>query len=1207
MPILELSVLGPPLVKLDGSEIRLRRRKVLALLVYLAITARRHSRDSLAELLYPDHDREQAYSDLRQTLSALRAAIGETWIFADRTEVALANRKHLRVDLEELRRLVGAGSEAQLAKAAALVRGPFLAGFYLKDCPGFEEWQEAESEGIRREEAALLENLAQARERQGEHQQAIGYCRTLLSLDAVNEETHRLLMRLYAVSGQRPAALAQYKRCRAALQKELGEDPGPETEELHRQIAAGEVKAPAGRRALTLRTREPSPVLVGRAPELKALRQAIEESRHGHGKLVVLEGDAGIGKTRLLEEAAVLAERSGSLVVWGRCYDDKGLPPYWPWRQVLDELVRQSDPSDLSRWVGDGATVLSELVTALPDMPGPRASPAEPGNPESRRFRLHESVARLLRAVGDSRLLVMMLDDIHWADAGSLDLLEFVSRDLAGSKLAILASCRNVEADRRHPLVHCFGELARQRGFRRTAMKALSQDEVRNLVSAVCGRSASRVPLDALWDMTRGNPLFVVEILRASGAGEASSSLPARGSAGITIPPTLRAAIGRRVSGLSPECIDVVTSAAAMGALLTIDLLCLTTGLPQPDLLRRVDEAVAAGVLIEGESRPGLLQFSHPLIQESLAAELTGARRAEVHARITAALEASWGQESEKHAIEIAGHMELGRPIVPAARLARYCLLAGEQAIENYDREAALRFFRLGIDAKGPAADDDEMAWLRFGVARAVVSLPLFGLGIEREGLRLPGAWAELVAAYEHFRKAGDTTSALTIASYPLVFVEARTGRWRALCDDALGLAPAGSAAEGTLLINKAVAAYLSQSVSSEEGSDLLDRVATSARQLGDRQLELRALAAWANYAIEVQAADRAAPRILRALELISEVDDPLAEYNVRFRAYHLFLIRGDLRSADVHAAAMAALASRMRATRHLHLALLVRVELEWTRGAWGAMVEASDQALALASDTVQWRQHLGLRAWLDLERGRSRAGEQRLARYASELQRIGIGRNHDTAVAISTLGFVARATEDEKILRMARAAADSWIEPGQEEGAHDSYASPYHALIGLSLVVALQRDRDAAARLMRGVARARGNWMPGIALTREEARGLLSSVTGDHDAAVAHLRATVERYRGGGMKTLEAWACCEYAEALLARDGEGDHQLAAEALREGGELSRTLGMRPLQRRIRTLMQKAAGRRATAAPPGPRSLPRARSRRASLAGRVSPR
>ncbi len=334
MSRLVLSLLGPPGVQLDGAPVELKRRKPLALLAYLAVTARSHSRDALAEMLYPGHAREQGYSDFRETLTTLRRAIGEEWIIADRSDVHLADGNGLLVDVVAFRRLVGEarsrdrtghrdGSMRQLARAAALVRGRFLEGFSVKDSPGFLDWQAAVEETLRGDGAWVLQRTVEQYESGEKYREAIDACRSWLSLDSCDEAVHRRLMQLYARSGQRSRAIRQYQRCRAILEREIGEKPDGETEELRARIAAQGVtsvgtRKPAPLPATAAVPKDPFP-FVGREGEMAHLQAAFEQSRGGRGRMVMLVGEAGIGKTRLLEEAVQQAQAAGARVAWGRC------------------------------------------------------------------------------------------------------------------------------------------------------------------------------------------------------------------------------------------------------------------------------------------------------------------------------------------------------------------------------------------------------------------------------------------------------------------------------------------------------------------------------------------------------------------------------------------------------------------------------------------------------------------------------------------------------------------------------------------------------------------------------------------------------------------------------------------------------------------------------------------------------------------------
>jgi predicted ATPase/DNA-binding SARP family transcriptional activator len=249
---LALYFLGPPRVYLDGSIVEIRRRKVLALLSYLAVTAQRHSRDELAELLFSEQDREHARANIRQTLSFLGSAIGEERLGADRHSVWLLSGSGLWIDVAEFRHLLERGraadknsdlstAQGHLGKAAELFRGEFLSGFFLKHNVTFEEWQLGEQESLRREQASALQRLVDIHGARGQYEQAIDLARRWLALDPLEEAIHRQLMRLYSQAGQHFEALRQYERCRSALDLELGEKPGEETEQLREHIASGKL------------------------------------------------------------------------------------------------------------------------------------------------------------------------------------------------------------------------------------------------------------------------------------------------------------------------------------------------------------------------------------------------------------------------------------------------------------------------------------------------------------------------------------------------------------------------------------------------------------------------------------------------------------------------------------------------------------------------------------------------------------------------------------------------------------------------------------------------------------------------------------------------------------------------------------------------------------------------------------------------------
>lgn len=324
MSQLDLYFIGSPRVSLDGNPVRIDRRKVLALLVYLAVTSQRHSRDELAELLYGRQDRAHSHSNLRQTLSLLRTAIGREHIGTDRLGVWMPCRKNIWIDVVEFRHLRKIGETADFqgdlsstissfSKAVELFHGEFLSGFYLKDSTDFEDWQLLEQENLRRQQASLLQRLVEIHGERSQYEKAIDYGHKLLALDPLEESVHRQLMRLNSLNGQHIEALRQYERCRSVLKRELGESPEDETEGLHENILARKL-LPEHQNLTQGLQQIPTPdnrpgnfqiqptSFIERKKELSLVRGTLSMEKV---RLLTLTGAGGIGKTRLAQQAAV--------------------------------------------------------------------------------------------------------------------------------------------------------------------------------------------------------------------------------------------------------------------------------------------------------------------------------------------------------------------------------------------------------------------------------------------------------------------------------------------------------------------------------------------------------------------------------------------------------------------------------------------------------------------------------------------------------------------------------------------------------------------------------------------------------------------------------------------------------------------------------------------------------------------------------------
>jgi class 3 adenylate cyclase len=272
----------------------------------------------------------------------------------------------------------------------------------------------------------------------------------------------------------------------------------------------------------------PESVFVGREPELEALTIGLEGALAGRGHVVLLTGDAGIGKTYLAQALAKNAAQRGATVLWGRCYDQKGAPPYWPWMQAIRLYAQHMESDVLLSHMGSGAANIAEIVPELksrfPDMGSP-----PPLDPEQARFLLFDSVTTFLHTASQRQPMVVILDDLHWADRSSLLLLEFVARDIAASHLLLIGTYRDIEISRRHPLSDTLGRLVRAPAFQRLELAGLNLPHAAQLLQHASGVTASANVVEAVYERTAGNPLFVTQIAQLMAHASMVSRRAARG------------------------------------------------------------------------------------------------------------------------------------------------------------------------------------------------------------------------------------------------------------------------------------------------------------------------------------------------------------------------------------------------------------------------------------------------------------------------------------------------------------------------------------------------------------------------------------------------------------------------------------------------------------------------------------------------------
>ena len=695
MTELSISVLGPPAVEVDGAPIEVDTRKATALVVYLAVTGRPHRRDSLATLLWPDRDQAHARGALRRTISVLRRALGGGWLRAGREEVGL-DRDGGWFDLDRFKELVAEtgrhGHPAPeacprcvpaLEEAVALHRGDFLEGFSLRDAEDFDDWQFREAETLRRDRAAALERLVMALGSAGRPEDAIPHAQAWLGLDRLHEPAHRALMRLFAETGQRAAAIRQYRECVRILDAELGVQPLEETTELYRAIS--ESRLPSRSRPAEgpppAPPREAGYPLVGRAAELAAMQWAYEA-----GRLIVVEGEPGIGKSRLAREFAAWASRGGALALTARCYEGEEALAYGPFVQAVRAAGASAGPD----WIESlPSRVLAEAARLAPEVSegGPGAAPGSPvpDDPGARSRFLDGVASFLLSALDGPQPGVLVLDDLHWADQASLELLAFLVRRLTGRRACLVATWRSGDVPPSHPLRRLAAEAERAGAATVVRPGRLDRVGVGELAHAAGIEAADLI--ERLFQETEGLPFFLVEYLDALQGGSMEAI--------ERTPEDVRALIQSRLSTLSQPATQVLAAAAVIGRFLDVETVREASGRSDEETVAALEELTGRGVLREVADPGGRprYDFDHERVRAVVQEETSLARRLLLNRRVADALAARARREPELAALAANHYLQAGRE----TEAARHFEAAGRHASSLFANAEALAHFEAAL------------------------------------------------------------------------------------------------------------------------------------------------------------------------------------------------------------------------------------------------------------------------------------------------------------------------------------------------------------------------------------------------------------------------------------------------------------------------------------------------------------------------------
>jgi tetratricopeptide (TPR) repeat protein len=481
--------------------------------------------------------------------------------------------------------------------------------------------------------------------------------------------------------------------------------------------------------ALPERLRElPATGYVGRVTERERLTELWEQAREGSPRVALIGGEAGVGKTRLSTNLAHAVHADGATVLYGRCDEDLGVP-YQPWVQALGHLVKEAPQSVLDghveRFRGDLARLVPPLGERVAELPPPRES-----DPETERYLLYAAIAGLLEQAGEHEPLLLILDDLHWADAPTLSLLRHVVSAGSTMRVMVLGTYRDSDLSREHPLTALLADLHREQGVERIKLSGLDSEDVLALMEAAAGHELDEDGRALAAEITRetaGNPFFAGEVLRhltESGAivQEEGGRWRVVGEvAELGLPQSVREVVGRRVERLGPEARTALSAAAVIGRDFDLDLLLAVLELSEDRLLDLLDEAVAASLLKESAERTGRFTFTHGLVEHTLYEDLGRARRARLHKRVAMALEEQCGDEPGERLGELAGHWAAAVVSADTAKAIHYARRAAERALGQLAPDEAARWYRQALELhdQAPGANRSERCELLIGLGRA--------------------------------------------------------------------------------------------------------------------------------------------------------------------------------------------------------------------------------------------------------------------------------------------------------------------------------------------------------------------------------------------------------------------------------------------------------------------------------------------------------
>jgi ABC-type oligopeptide transport system substrate-binding subunit/DNA-binding SARP family transcriptional activator len=716
MPALQLFLLGALDLRYDDQQLsKPPTLKSRSLLAYLVLHRNQpQARERLVDLFWGDRPERRARRSLTTALWHIRRCLPEEGLVLSKLNtVQFDPGSELWLDVDEFEARAVRHDVASLETAIALYRGDLMDGFY-------DDWIIAERYHLEHLFCEALTRLMTAQETRGDHEAALATAARLLQQDALREDAHRAIMRACCGLGRRSAALEQYRHCRRVVEEQLGVEPMAETTELNKQILEGRLAvervpegipaqmpplrpaADAGRNPLDVVTRSK---LVGRAKELAFLEDCWQAAMAGRATLVLISGEAGVGKTRLVHEFAHRLRSQGARVLCGRCYEFERMLPYQPIADALRTVLPNLTSSQL---LGFPAWTLVEIARLVPTIleKRPELEIAPMIAPGEERARLLNATACLLAGLSSNAPLLLVLEDLQWASESTLQMLHHLAHHLTGEGLLMVGTFRPEGLAPDHPLFDLRRRLTRAQLAKALRLPRISATDVEALVKEMSGAGEAIVPLaDRLYRETEGNPFFLVEIVNAlfemgvihleGGAWQGAFDQVHRGE--LPLPASVSALIQARTRRLSEDTQEALKLAVVLGREFDFDLLNAAWGRGEDATLGALDEMLRHRLIDEGLGTTARdYAFTHHKIQQAVYAGIPRRRRQQAHALAGTTMEQVYAATIEELAGELAFHFREGMQHDKALKDKEidYLLKAADRARLAYAQQEAVDYYQ---------------------------------------------------------------------------------------------------------------------------------------------------------------------------------------------------------------------------------------------------------------------------------------------------------------------------------------------------------------------------------------------------------------------------------------------------------------------------------------------------------------------------------